>query len=175
MRPSRVHLAFVFAVAAVTLAACASAPVVPVKGTPDAVAALAGEWLGTYSSRTTGRSGSIWFKLVEGEDHAHGDVLMTADGAPHAYRRDGPDRSSYSSGRRPGPSTFLTIRFVRAADGVIDGVLDPYWDSACECYVFTAFHGQMQDGRIAGTFVSRFGESITAGRWDASRPRPRQN
>lgn len=160
---------------AIALASCATAPSVPVRGTPAAVAPLAGEWSGTYSSRATGRSGSIWFRLIDGEDHAHGDVLMTDSGTASAYGRHAPDRYPYRSEQSPAPPTFLTIRFVRAADGVVDGVLDPYWDPSCACWVLTAFHGEILDGRIAGTFVSRFSESIATGRWEVIRRRPRAN
>ena len=160
-------------VVALTLGACLSAPPVPVSGQPSALAALAGEWDGTYSSRTTGRSGSIWFSLAAGEDHAHGNVLMTAAGSPTAYRRLPPGSNPYRESERVGPDTFLTIRFVRAADGWIDGVLEPYLDPACGCQVTTAFRGKMGDGRIAGTFVSRSGESIATGRWDVTRRRTR--
>ena len=160
--------------AALMLSACLSAPPVPVRGHPSALAALAGEWDGTYSSRETGRSGSIWFALVAGEDHAHGDVLMTAAGASVAYRRLPPGPDPYRETERTRPDTFLTIRFVRAADGWIDGVLDPYWDPDCGCQVTTAFRGEIGDGRVAGTFVSRFGESIATGRWGVSRRRTRR-
>lgn len=165
----------ILTVTMLALSACVSAPPVPVRGTPGAVASLAGEWDGTYSSGTTGRSGSIWFKLIDGEDHAHGDVLMTPAGASTAYGRYAPGQSPAADGQRPGAATFLTIRFVRAADGAVDGVLDPYWDPACDCRVVTAFRGEIGDGRVAGTFVSRYGESIATGRWEATRRRSRHN
>jgi hypothetical protein len=160
--------------AALMLSACLSAPPVPVRGQPSALAALAGEWDGTYSSRETGRSGSIWFALVAGEDHAHGDVLMTAAGASVAYRRLPSASNPSRETERARPDTFLTIRFVRAADGWIDGVLDPYWDPDCGCQVTTAFRGRIGDGLVGGTFVSRFGESIATGRWVVSRRRTRR-
>ena len=160
---------------AICAGACASAPVVPIRGELSAAASLAGEWHGTYSSRARGRTGSIWFKLIEGESHAHGDVMMTGAGAPYAFRRDAPDRYPQMYGQSGGRDRFLTIRFVRAADGRIDGVLDPYWDPDCECQVITAFRGDVLDGRIVGTFVSHFGESIATGRWEATRRRGGSN
>jgi hypothetical protein len=153
--------------AAVTLAACASASVVPLRGTPADVASLTGEWDGTYSSQATGRSGSIWFRLVEGENHAHGDVMMTAAGADAPYRRHSWE-SEAPSRRSPG-NTFLTIRFVRAADGVVDGLLDPYWDASCECLVVTAFRGEALNGKVSGSFISRFADTVATGRWEAKR------
>jgi hypothetical protein len=158
-----------FIAATLTLTGCASAPVAPLRGTPSQFAVLAGEWDGTYSSRATGRSGSIWFKLAEGEDHAHGDVLMTAAGAPGPYSRHRWD--AVGSERRPFANAVLTIRFVRPSDGVIDGLLDPYWDPACECLVLTAFRGELGDGKVVGTFISRFGDAVATGRWEATRRR----
>jgi hypothetical protein len=74
------------AVAAV--AACASAPVISLRRSPADWAAWAGEWDGRYSGMETGRSGTLWFKLVAGEDDAHGDVQISATGAePYRGRR----------------------------------------------------------------------------------------
>src|SRR2546430_3957423 len=53
---------------------------VPVGGTAGEVAALAGQWEGSYSSASTGRSGSISFTLSAGNDSAFGDVIMIPRG-----------------------------------------------------------------------------------------------
>ena len=64
-------------VLALALAACASSQTpVPVVGARADVAALAGRWDGSYSSSTTGRSGSISFTLTARGDSAYGDVVM---------------------------------------------------------------------------------------------------
>ena len=104
------------------LIGCAPAPPVQVVGSPADVESLAGEWTGTYKSLDGGREGSIWFKLVPGEDHAHGDVLMTPQGRSQAYAR-------YKPGEKPGQSgasQFLSIRFVAVSKGEVSGALEPY-------------------------------------------------
>jgi hypothetical protein len=162
-----VALAVGLAAAFSGLTACASAPVIPLRGSIAELAPLAGEWDGTYASRDTGRSGSLWFKLVAGEDHAHGDVLMTPDGS-RPYRR-------YPSEAPPGASEpdfprSLTIRLVSTTGGEIDGRLDPYWDPACRCRADTAFRGRLAEGTLRGTFVTRFANGArAAGEWQAIR------
>src|SRR3989442_15893302 len=63
------------------LAACgASRSPVPLVGAATDVAALAGEWVGDYSSVESGRSGSISFTLRAATDSAFGDVVMIPAG-----------------------------------------------------------------------------------------------
>jgi hypothetical protein len=159
----------VSACAAASAAACASAPAVPLRGSPTAVAALVGEWNGTYDSRDTGRSGSIWFKLIAGEDHAHGDVLMTPRGAV-PYWRHAP-----GTGRKmemEPPSQFLTIRFVRVRDNEVRGVLEPYWDPSCQCQAVTTFQGQLAGDRLRGAFDTRLDSGgRSSGQWEVTRSR----
>ena len=148
---------------------CATAgPPIPVTASRAEFESLVGEWDGTYSSRDTGRSGSIWFKLIAGEDHAHGDVLMTAKDRQMAYARNRPDARS---GARPGDTRqVLGIRFVRAANGMVDGRLDPYWDPDCECEARTIFRGRVLENRLEGTFITRLASGLEAtGVWSASK------
>jgi hypothetical protein len=49
-------------------------------GVPGSLDALAGDWFGIRERRTD-RRGTIVFTIVAGEDHAHGDVLMSPQGA----------------------------------------------------------------------------------------------
>ena len=148
----------------VLAAGCASATSVPVRGSPDACAALVGEWGGTYTGRDRDSSGTIWFRLLAGEDHAHGDVVMTRTGAPRGYDRFEPTK-------RPDPPAppVLAIRFVHAEDGTIDGMLEPYWDPQCRCEVVTVFHGRQQGDRLSGSFTSRRDGIDSHGRWQMKR------
>src|SRR5690242_2313344 len=73
-----------------TLTSCAGATVVSLQGPVPDVTALAGEWAGTYTSPDVNRQGTIWFKLVDGEDHAHGEVRMTPNGSAMPYGSDIP-------------------------------------------------------------------------------------
>jgi hypothetical protein len=152
-------------------AACVSGPPIAIQGSPSSLQALVGEWDGTYTSRDTGRSGSIWFKLIAGEDHAHGDVLMTPKGWTHSYYRYRPH--SRPSVNHPADLTqALTIQFVHTADGTIDGHLEPYWDPDCQCEAVTTFRGRLQGDRLEGTFSTRLGIAGQAnGRWIAYRRR----
>jgi hypothetical protein len=123
---------------------------VRIEGAPMELSALAGDWEGEYSSAATGRLGSIVFKLVAGEDHAHGDVLMIPRGSSDPYR----PRSGGEGPAPAGASQLLTIRFVRAEAGRISGTLDPYWDPDCNCEVTTTFVGEARGDAIEGTFSS---------------------
>jgi hypothetical protein len=175
-RPMRQRLLgpLVVAGAAIAAGGCATtAAVVPLRGAPSAYSQLAGEWSGTYESRATGRTGSIRFVLVDGEDHAHGDVVMTSmvtTSLPPPYTA-GPSRYQ----PRNETHTYLTIRFVRVAGDEIEGALDPYWEPQCDCEILTAFYGALSDGRIDGTFVSRIADAIATGEWQVTRKarRPR--
>jgi hypothetical protein len=155
-------------VSCVTAAACVStsAPV-KVVGTPSEISALAGHWEGEYSSKATGRLGSILFDLVAGEDHAHGDVLMTPRGSANPYR---PSRRPGGQGPPPAEaSQILTIRFIRAEDGKVSGTLDPYWDPDCNCEVTTTFVGQVKGDTVEGTFSSERNAGRVFGTWKATR------
>lgn len=147
-------------------AGCASTPAeVRIEGAPSEISALAGKWEGEYSSKATGRLGSIVFELVAGEDHAHGDVLMIPRGSNEPYR----PRSGGEGPAPAGASQLLTIRFVRAEGGKISGTLEPYWDPDCSCEVTTTFLGEVHGNRIDGTFTSERTAGRVFGTWTATR------
>ena len=146
--------------------ATTSAPV-PVEGTPSNVAALSGHWEGSYESEATGRTGSIMFDLVAGEDHARGDVVMIPRGSTNAYR-PAPRPTGEGTGS-PATAELLSIRFVRADGETVNGTLDPYWDPDCNCEVTTTFVGAIFGDRIAGTFTSMRTAGRVTGTWKATR------
>ena len=147
---------------------CASqnpAPPVPVAGSD--VSALAGRWVGEYSSGETGRTGSIVFELKSGEKVARGDVLMKPKEEPAGQ-----------GSTLPGPSEtlrtmpqVLNISFVSATGGVLRGTMDPYRDPSCDCQVQTTFVGRLSGDTIEGTYTTTplGAESITTGRWKMTR------
>lgn len=146
-------------------------PVVGIEGSRADLELLAGEWQGEYTGGPRGRCGSIWFKLVAGEDHAHGDVLMIPEGSDRPYqpyRHEAPGPGDRVFERSP---RVLTIRFVRAAAGTVSGTLDPYWDPDRQCQASTTFRGFVRAGTIEGTFSSicEGGVGYTTGRWKATR------
>jgi hypothetical protein len=102
--------------------------------------------------------------VIAGEDHAHGDVVMTRTGALSGY-----ERSERMKGPEPPPPSVLAIRFVHAENGMIEGMMEPYWDPQCRCEVVTTFHGRQDGDRLSGTFVSRRQVVETRGRWQMKR------
>jgi hypothetical protein len=158
-------------VALAALAACAyNPPPVAIQASAQDLARLAGHWTGEYDSADTGRSGSIAFSLLAGEDHAHGDVLMIPRGVDHSYH----SWPSSAPGQMPGErSEVLTIRFVAAGHGEVSGVLDPYRDPDCDCRALTRFQGQLRDDTIEGTFVTSTSEATrpSHGTWRVRRKR----
>jgi hypothetical protein len=153
--------ALVFASAALA-AACKSsnpAPEVPVAG--GDLSALAGRWVGEYSSTETGRTGSIVFELKSGDKVARGDVLMK----PKVDAQNANDKL------RTMPQ-MLNINFVSATGGVLRGTMDPYSDPSCDCQVQTTFVGKLSGDTIEGTFTTTpqgSAGNITTGRWKMTR------
>ena len=155
----------------VGVAACATAPPIPMNASPADIELLAGEWDGTYSSQDTGRNGSIWFKLIAGEDHAHGDVFMIPLGRLEPYYRY-PADNRRPAAERPDMSRVLTVRFARLSGGLLNGQLDPYWDPDCSCQAVTVFRGRLSGDTLKGTFDTRLGFGrVATGRWVADRRR----
>jgi hypothetical protein len=120
-------------------------PAVPVSGDPASIAALVGEWSGSYAGRESGRTGSIFFRLASDADSAYGDVLMAPAGFEHPLP-EGRDASL--------PPPLLAIRFVRAEGDVIYGQLGEYEDPACGCRLKTTYTGRIAVDRIEGTFTT---------------------
>ena len=137
------------------------APVVPVGGTD--VSALAGTWVGDYSSSETGRSGTIVIEFKSGGKVARGDVLMR----PKDYSASEPQ------GADPLKTMpqVLQISFVNVEGGAIKGTMDPYTDPACNCQVDTTFVGRMTGDTIEGTFSTTPSgqDAPKVGRWKVTR------
>ena len=155
--------------AMVLAAACASRPEpIPLAADPANLGALVGNWSGDYSSETTGRSGSIVFKLSAGKDTAFGDVVMVPRAT--ASMQTAPDRPQANT--MPPSSEVLTIRFARVEGGAVSGTLNPYTDPNCGCTVQTTFVGRLTDSNtIEGTFTTA-GSALPGqqtGRWKVKR------
>lgn len=147
----------------------AMAPPIRMDASPADAEILAGEWYGSYAGDDRGRRrGTIIFKLVAGEDHAHGSVLMIPEGSTRAYERYHGDAPILEGQVR---SQMLSLRVVHARDGVVTGALDTYWDPDRGCPATTTFRGAITDGVIVGTFVTKFGTGVVeaTGRWTVSR------
>lgn len=152
----------------VTAACKTVVPNVPVRGDVNTITQLVGSWEGVYKSESTGRSGMIQFELRAGKDTAQGQVIMIA-----ANQQDRMNITPEDPARRPMPTaTLLTIRFMRAVDDQVVGLLDPYEDPNCGCMLTTRFFGRLTRDEIKGTFETRgtgiFHENTT-GIWSVRR------
>ena len=155
--------------ALVTACAAAHQPPVPIAGTAGDMAALAGQWEGSYSSASTGRSGSISFTLSAGNDSAFGDVIMIPRGwgrPLQAWNGQAP------AGSEAQPrAAVLTINFVRVAGGRVTGRLAPYADPESGAPLATTFEGQLSRDAIEGTYTTLGAGSGVAqtGQWKVTR------
>lgn len=152
------------------IVACSSAPShpVPVVGAPGDVAALAGEWDGSYEADDGSRAGSIDFHLRAGKDTAIGDVLMI----PRDWGRplEAYDHPAGAVGEGTPPRTLI-IRFVRVVGDEVSGRLDPYRDPECGCRLQTTFRGRLRENVLEGdyqTYHEEGGRTVT-GKWRAER------
>lgn len=153
------------------VAACASAPhPVPIEGSHESLASLAGEWTGSYAGHESGRSGSIIFVLEADAESASGDVLMIPR---HLYRRSEKGEIGDADPRVNWPEP-IGIRFVHADARGLFGQLDAYRDPECGCRLETTFVGSLTGDRIEGTFETRHvdGGERHSGTWHVERSGP---
>ena len=146
----------------------ANQPPVPLVGRSADVAALAGEWVGDYSSTESGRSGSISFTLRAAADSAFGDVIMI----PAGWGRPlAPFRGEAAAGAAQRPtSEVLSINFVRVEQGRVNGTLAPYADPQTGARLLTTFAGELSGNTITGTYTTRLASGETqTGRWTVQR------
>ena len=160
--------------AALLTACSASRAHVPMVGAAGDVSALAGNWVGEYSSSESGRSGSISFSLKSATDSAVGDVVMIPNGLGSPLSPWQPDNTVNAANPAPGTqapaSKVLTIRFVSVQSGQVSGTLDPYADPQTGARLVTTFTGQLKGNTITGTYTTQLGSGGTqAGRWTVER------
>ena len=148
-------------------AGCALTPKAPVTlvGAEADRHALAGRWVGEYSSSVTGREGTIVFDLTATADTARGEVWMIARRAPSNRSEYIP----YVDASRPGE--VLTIFMVRVEGGFLTGVLDPYFDPDTGAELVTIFRGRLEGDVISGEFAStnQTTGDVSTGRWKVER------
>jgi hypothetical protein len=178
---SRIDRLLTMLLMAAASACSTNLPPVLLDGPRADLAALAGEWRGSYQADTgtAARSGSILFRIAAEGGSAAGDVLMLppdlATGMPAGARGAADPWTS-----PPAPAVVLTIRFVQAAGGTVYGVLDPYRDPVCGCELRTEFAGTLRGDVIEGSYTSVHVEDgrVSGGHWrveryEAGRARPR--
>ena len=168
------HRSFSIAALGALLLACTAprqAPV-PLVGAARDVAALEGQWDGSYSSAATGRSGSISFTLTATGDSAFGDVVMIPRGLGRPLRAW--NNAAMPADAASPRTAVLTINFVRVAEGRVTGTLAPYADPETGVQLFTAFEGLLRGDVIEGTYTTRAGRSVDSqtGEWKVTRRKP---
>ena len=157
------------AASVLVFAGCAAnQPSVPLVGRSADIAALAGEWVGDYSSSESGRSGSITFTLRAAADSAFGDVVMIPVGWGRPLT---PWRGEMTPTATQRPQTaVLTINFVRVEQRRVSGTLAPYADPQTGERLVTTFSGELNGNTITGTYTTRLSSGDTqAGRWTVQR------
>ena len=148
----RITIAFIAATAA---SACMPMPRVSLDAaTPADLEMLVGNWAGEYDSPVVGRRGSIEFKLAGGSTEAYGDVVMVPRGETKPYQ-ESPDYPVASPSGLEN-THVLTIRFIRAADGTVRGMLNRYWDPDRACFAVTVFQGRVDRTAVQGSFTTTF-------------------
>jgi len=168
------HRSVPIATLGLLLLACSAprqAPV-PLVGAARDVAALEGQWDGSYSSAATGRSGSISFTLTATGDSAFGDVVMIPRGLGRPLQAW--NNAAAPADAAPPRPAVLTINFVRVAAGHVTGTLAPYADPETGVQLFTAFDGLLRGDVIEGTYTTRSGRSLDSqtGEWKVTRCKP---
>ncbi len=158
---------------AIALSACAPMPRVALEATPADVEMLAGEWRGEYESAALGRRGRIAFKLDAHSEEAYGSVTLVPAGKRTSYSPETYDDYEENNAHQ-GSAGLLTIKFIRADDGSIVGMLDRYWDPDRQCYAISVFRGHIGRGIVEGTFLTTFGSGAgeATGTWHASKQPP---
>lgn len=166
----------VLALAALAAASCSSAPSpapqVPVEAAAKKdLSVLVGKWTGDYSSKDTGRSGSIVFELKSGgTTTAYGDVLMWPKGSKNVMAPS--EAKELSEEQLRTMPQILNINFVQSQGGFVTGTMDPYTDPDCQCQVRTTFSGSIDGDVIVGEFTTERWDKqgkATRGNWKVTR------
>jgi hypothetical protein len=141
----------VLTLVALSAIACVSLPrPVSLADRPTDALLLEGDWSGAFSSENGLRGGSLAFALQVRNDTASGDVVMT----PVAYvaAQAGASAPMRAEARA---AVLSSLKFVSVADGVVAGVMPPYFDTDRLTVVQMTLVGRMRSWNvIEGTYVT---------------------
>jgi hypothetical protein len=147
--------------------ACASSPAfVPLLTPEENMVALAGEWRGEYTNAVTGRKSTLFFSLTPGEREAAGEIVVYPQGAPGVVNWE--RQVTLASARYLAEP--LAVQFVSFESGILTARVGPYVDGNCGNVHVTTFFGELRNGRLVGSFVTRSeAHESQSGQWSASR------
>lgn len=144
----------------------AAAPV-RVEGRRPDRRALEGTWRGEFRDERTGRSGTIHFTLLPGQDTAYARVVVR--GAAPAPACGDPLSQSHA----PAGSGDLLLRLAWLGVDArsVGGWLAPYPDPEAGCVMDTWFEGLAWSDRIEGSYFARAsdGTALRIGSWEVRR------
>jgi hypothetical protein len=155
------------------LAACshhsipeAAAPVQVAGRGPDR-RSLEGSWSGEFHSERTGRSGTIRFTLLPGQDTAYARVVIHG-AAPAPACGDPVSQATAPPGNG---ELVLRLAWLGVDAGSVGGWLAPYQDPEAGCVMDVWFEGLAWRDRIAGSYFARSGngDPVRIGSWEVRR------
>jgi hypothetical protein len=155
--------------AALLLSACAStAAFVPLPTPGENAAALQGEWRGQYINPMTGRSNTVYFALAAEERSARGEFVSLPGRGARVVNWE--DRVTMASAKLLAEA--YPVRFESFESGILHASVGPYVDADCGEVHVTTFFGELRNGQIVGTFVTRSpAHDPHIGEWFATRVR----
>ena len=151
---------------AALVAACGIQPTPePTPSNPADLAAMNGNWIGEYNNSETGRSGSISMSLRSWTDSVAGDVVMVPRGSTPLLAAD-----VVGHVNRGVSSEILHLSFKRAAGGMVEASVEPYFSQDCACVVSMVLQATPSRNLIAGDFVITSPRGLRQqGRWSVER------
>jgi hypothetical protein len=140
----------VLALVAVSAIACVSLPrPVSVVDRPTDALLLAGDWRGAFSSEDGRRGGSMTLALQVKNDTARGEAILTPVTYVAQTEATAPMRAEAGAALRS------SMHFVSVTDGVVAGVVPPYFDTERLTVVQMTFVGKLRSWNvIEGTYVT---------------------
>lgn len=140
----------VLALIAVSAMACVSLPrPVSVADRPNDALLLAGDWRGVFSSENGLRGGTMTLALAVNNDTARGEAILRPATYVAQTEATAPVRAD------AGAILRSSMHFVSVSDGVVAGVVPPYFDAERLTVVQMTFVGKMRSWNvIEGTYVT---------------------
>ncbi|MGR9105806.1 MAG: hypothetical protein ACU843_02645 [Gammaproteobacteria bacterium] len=139
----------------------------PVKEAKVDFSQFGGIWEGEYTSPATHRSGQVFLDLEASGEKAFGGIVMHAAESGS----EGTNKVSYSEAKSS-KTVPLSIEFVQAEEGKIQGIVAPYQDPMFDNNtMYATFEGKMEGKVMLGTFAVKIGDTgnYYSGTWWATK------